>query len=598
MANTTPHDNETLFVHNAILEFMVKQKWTMCWGVVLISVVLAVIGFKQSALWYWVIWLVLTAVGLYAHIALRSVQTPLDDVMASQRLLRLNIWLEFANGVVLSLCLLAFADLSGNERLLYTLIFLAVVVGDITNTAGHQKLFWAFSGPIIVMLSLMWFVYPDPQDSALFRYLAGALILVPFTPMMYVFASSVWALFDESCRLRFRESALNAELQKALDAAEQANRSKTRFLAAASHDLRQPLHVISLVGSALQLRALDDVSSEMVNVLNKASDSLQSLLGGLLDVSKLDSNLFEPELAMVSIEDFTHDFYQSYAPLVLARGLTPRLNIDVPEACCIMTDTGLLRRVLNNLGENALKFTEKGDIYIRLTTDANDVLLEIEDTGCGIAPEHQEEIFQEFFQVNNNERDVSRGIGLGLSIVQRVAHLLKIEVTCSSKMGLGTRMCLRMPMALSTQNQLPISTQIDSHPHVAVVPVGLRVLVVDDEGSVLEASRLLLAELGCSVWTAFDLDQARACLDEMKPHRPDLMMIDFRLKNASGIDVIKALRQTLGEPWVNAVLVSGDTAPERLLLAKQEGVHICHKPLTLEKLKTELVATTTLSLRA
>ena len=159
-------------------------------------------------------------------------------------------------------------------------------------------------------------------------------------------------------------------------------------------------------------------------------------------------------------------------------------------------------------------------------------------------------------------------------------------------------MRLRMPMALSTQHQLPISTQIDSHPHVAVVPVGLRVLVVDDEGSVLEASRLLLEELGCAVWTAFDLDEARACLHNMQPHRPDLMMVDFRLKNASGIDVIKALRQTLGEPWVNAVLVSGDTAPERLLLAKQEGVHICHKPLTLEKLKTELVATTTLSLRA
>lgn len=577
------HEQETQFVHTQLLSLMSTQKMIMLWGVVIVSIVLAVIGYQPELLWYWVGWLILVALGLVAHYVIRSTPIPHDNATATQKLLRRNVWLEWVNGVTQALCLLAFPYLSDNERQLYTLIFLCIAVGNITNTAGHTQLYWAFTAPIVALLAFVWLWHPD-QGSSLLRYLTGSLILIPFTPMMWVFSQSTWALFDESCRLRFREHGLNTQLQQALSEAEQANRAKNRFLASASHDLRQPLHVIGLIGSALKLRVLDDKSVEMVNVLNNATNSLQLLLNSLLDVSKLDAGLLEVQADATSIRLVVEDFYQAYAPLVLTKGLKPRLNLstDSNEPFWTMTDAVLLLRILNNLGQNALKFTHNGEITLAVYSSTSDIVIEIQDTGCGIAPIHHEDIFQEFFQVGNQERDISQGLGLGLSIVRRIADLLNIQLTLNSVEGQGTLVRLRVPM-------VPVNHEHKRIEQSQQQATGLRVLVIDDEVNVLEATRLLLEQLGCKCFAVANIEAARLCIQGMLPLRPDVMLVDFRLKGEyNGIDVIRILRQEMGEPLVNAVIVSGDTAPNQLWLAKNAGVKIYHKPLTLEKLNDAL----------
>ena len=583
-------DDELLFVHAHLLELLAKQKWVMCLGVVAVSVVFVVIGFQQALLWYWVAWLALVAAGLAMHLQIRSAVVPTSSLLECKKLLKRNVYLELLNGVMQSLCLFAFPYLTDNERALYTLIFLCIAVGDITNTAGYQLLYWGFTAPIIALLSFVWLYYPSQGHSDLLRYFTGVLILFPLVPMLWVFSQSSWALFEESCRLRFRERVLNAQLQEALALAEQANRAKSRFLASASHDLRQPLHVIGFIGSALKLRQLDDKSTEMVNLLNKASSSLQSLLNSLLDVSKLDSGLLEVQQEPVSIRRLVEDFYQSYASLVFAKGLTPRLTINADESHPLwtITDSVLLLRILNNLGQNALKFTQNGEISIQVTLSSNEYVIEIKDTGCGIAAEHQEEIFHEFFQVGNHERDVTQGLGLGLSIVRRVAGLLNIRLELHSTEGRGTSVFLYVPIIELTSAQLGAHRGLLGQQEEVVSQgkgKGLKVLVIDDEANVLEASKLLLEQLGCECWVAADVEQAHEQMVLMQPHRPDLMMVDFRLKGeCNGIEVIRILQQKLGEPPVKAIIISGDTEPERLLLADKAGIQICHKPLTLEKL--------------
>ena len=221
-------------------------------------------------------------------------------------------------------------------------------------------------------------------------------------------------------------------------------------------------------------------------------------------------------------------------------------------------------------------------------------MIEIKDSGCGIAVEHQEEIFHEFFQVGNHERDVSQGLGLGLSIVRRVADLLNIKVALTSTEGQGTLVRLHIPIVQPSSHQISDSKKNESidesnknqiiHNHF-----GLKILVIDDEVRVLEASRLLLEQLGCTCWIAENIEEARGHLHAMKPARPDLMMVDFRLKGTNnGIDVIHLLSQELGDPPIKAIIISGDTEPERLLMAKEAGINICHKPLTLDKLNDEL----------
>ena len=577
----TIHANtETDFVQTQMLALVAGQSHTVFLGVMGASVVLMSIGYQPSTLWWWLSWIALVALGQVVRMRVQTRVPSEKEPAAIAQSVRRGVAVAALCGSVQTLCLVSFPSATDTARVLFTLILLGLATGAVSNSAGHFKTYLAYSLPLIVPLSLLWMVCSGQNYSATTGLAVGTLILVCITAILVGYARTAWRLFDESCRIRFRESDLNARLVKALGEAEQANRAKTRFLAAASHDLRQPLHAISLISAALGLRPLDPESKEIVTLLNQVTASLSSQLDSLLDISKLDADVVTVQPQTISVPQLLEQLYAEFAPLAYGKNLTPVL--DLRTTACIETDPLLLLRVLNNLSQNALKFTQQGSVTFHAHNVANTVVIAVSDTGCGIAEHHQEEIFQEFYQVSNNARDPAQGLGLGLSIVRRITKLLHISLTLQSSPDQGTTIRLHLPIA-QPANIRP-ATPAPAESEEGSKQFALNVLVIDDEISVRRASQLLLTALGCRCELAHDILSAQECV---RIFHPDLIIADLRLRGPeTGIDAIATLRTQLGP--VPALLISGDTAPERLTLARDAGIRMCHKPLTLEKLSSEL----------
>jgi len=243
-------------------------------------------------------------------------------------------------------------------------------------------------------------------------------------------------VFEESCRFRYGEQESNRELTRALERLNEASRAKTQFLAAASHDLRQPFHSLNVLVAALQLRPLDERSREIAGLLDAVNQSMSKQLDGLLDISRLDAGTVQPTLAPLRLDDFVAAHHATLTPLARDRG--QRLVLDAAAGITVVSDGALLMRVLSNLTDNALKFTPAGGIVtLSLRRDGDAAVLSVADSGIGIASAEHERVFREFYQVSNVERDRSKGLGLGLSIVQRLCALLGVTLQLDSQPGRG-----------------------------------------------------------------------------------------------------------------------------------------------------------------
>lgn len=232
------------------------------------------------------------------------------------------------------------------------------------------------------------------------------------------------------------------ELKRAEEEAQAANRAKSTFLAAASHDLRQPVQAIVLLTAVLAGQLHGHPAQALVGKIEIALEALRRMLGALLDISRLDAGVVTPDFRAVPLTEIVHRLADEYAFHAAERGLA--LRIVCPDTWT-RTDPTLLERILRNLIENALRYTERGKILIACERRGDSVRLHVIDTGIGIAREHSEAIFQEFFQVGNPERDREKGLGLGLSIVQRLCTLLDHKIEFASVLGRGTRFTLDLP---------------------------------------------------------------------------------------------------------------------------------------------------------
>ena len=375
--------------------------------------------------------------------------------------------------------------------------------------------------------------------------------------------------------LREREAALNQNLVKALAQAEAANAAKTRFLAAASHDLRQPLHTLSLFSAALQAQALTPQSQEILVYMNRAIGALGEQLSALLDLSKLDAEVVRATLTGVPVRALLSELQAQYQEAAGLKGL--KLVVEADEGLCVHSDSLHLSRVVRNLVDNAVKYSDGGTIWLRarLVEPGGPVQIEVRDKGRGIEADQHLRVFEEFFQLENPERDRSKGLGLGLSIVKRLCQLLDIELVMHLEPGVGTCFTLTLPQGERPTQQGPSVPVVDTS-----VFKGLKVLVIDDEADVRAAMQHLLGSMGATVWLAAStFDSLRLC----HQGRPDLVLADFRLRGEeSGIRAIGKIRQI--HPEVPALLISGDTAPDRLQEAQQEGLILLHKPLAAEVL--------------
>ncbi|RSZ44170.1 MULTISPECIES: hybrid sensor histidine kinase/response regulator [unclassified Variovorax] len=400
-------------------------------------------------------------------------------------------------------------------------------------------------------------------------------------------------LLTDSLVLRFENEALAGQLGRQIAAAERASAEKTRFLATASHDLRQPLHAIALFGAALENELREHHGGRNARQLMRAVNALGNSLDTMLDVSRLDAGVVTPAIGPVPLDALFRSLNHMFAARAEQRQLQLRVHAS---GLWVRSDAQLLYRMLSNLVDNALKYTVRGGVSVRARTRGDMVWIEVVDTGIGIAPEQQERVFEEYYQVHNPGRDRTQGLGIGLSIVQRLSQLLWHPVQLKSRPGRGSRFRLRLPAATQAEagvETMPPATGLASPFVTGAMPDPARtihaphaargrILLIDDEAEVREAMTGFFRAHGLTVDTAAGEAEAAELLarPEAREHPFTLLVCDYRLANGdNGLDVGQRLQRRF-DLQAPLLLVTGETSPERLQRVRASGVPVLFKPVS------------------
>lgn len=506
-----------------------------------------------------------------------------SDAGKQRRNLRIFCCMAATSGTIYALSICFFPFFSLAEQTVASVIIAALCTGAVTAMAGYVPALMLQAGIALGAVTLGLVFLPSRTlivggSAPAWIDEVFAFLIFGYLNVTIVHGRQIFRVFKESFDIRVRHIALNEELKKALVDAESANRAKTRFLASASHDLRQPIHTLSLFSAALSTREMDAECRDIVNSMDAALDTLAMQLDKLLDISRLDAGVVEPEFAVCDLQPILERLHREYTPLCEDKGLD--MELHVCGAAFTRTDPALLDRILRNLLSNAVRYTESGYIRVALRSVPEGHVLSINDTGKGIPQTEQKHIFEEFYQLDNPERDRTKGLGLGLAIVRRLCDMLCIDLDVISTPGNGTRFEFRLPAVDCAHSGG------DEYRVVVESPVleGTDVLVIDDEIAIRHGMRTFLQDLGYEVRLADSTEQA-VRLARLKP--PEIVLADLRLRgNDNGIKAIQALRSL--KPDIQVVLISGDTAPEQLRMAHDAGIDLLHKPLSPQRLRQVL----------
>ncbi|HET9475313.1 MAG TPA: hybrid sensor histidine kinase/response regulator [Steroidobacteraceae bacterium] len=359
--------------------------------------------------------------------------------------------------------------------------------------------------------------------------------------------------------------------------AEHATLAKSRFLATASHDLRQPLQTLGLLNGALRRMTRDAECLEVLDQQEQAVDAMSRLLNALLDISKLESGVIKLDLTDFDLAPLLEQLRRDFSGLAATKGL--RLAFDTPPVH-VHSDPALVSQVLRNLMSNAIKYTHSGSVELRCANRGDRLRIEVRDTGVGIAPENVGLIFEEFYQVGVSPNSSRDGYGLGLSIVNRIARLLEIRIQVSSEVGKGSTFAFELPTAAAPMSRAAESGEPGRR---STAPPGgaRRILLVEDEPSVRNAMRMLFKIEGYEVVPVATADEALA---RLRAEPFDLMVTDYHLEGGrTGTQVIAAARELLG-PGVKAVLVTGDTSSAVREMQGDARLRITSKPINSDEL--------------
>lgn len=380
---------------------------------------------------------------------------------------------------------------------------------------------------------------------------------------------------------------LRIEKQAAEDArreAEIANRAKTQFFTAASHDLRQPLHAMGLFAEALRQRTHEPEVANLVMSINASVDALEGLFSELLDITKIDSGNIEVHPQGFEMADILRKIRLHFEPTAFEKGLALRLR---GGQRVVHGDPVLVERIVRNLVSNAIRYTNDGTVLVACRQRGDKVLVQVWDTGLGIKPEEQAKIFEEFYQVPNTPAIAAhqrKGLGLGLAIVKRLAALMDAPLTLRSEAGKGSVFTLELPVGVKPR---PQAQALPGKGPVGLTLEGKRIVVVEDEPAVLAGIEVLLKGWGATL-VAFDSVGAAsdwAAQADPQADRPDLLIVDFRLENGrTGVDAITVLRGRFGA-GVPAIVVTGSTMTGHDKEAQEKDFHILLKPVVPNKLR-------------
>lgn len=380
---------------------------------------------------------------------------------------------------------------------------------------------------------------------------------------------------NESLERRVRErteelTRLNTELGRAKGEAEQANISKTRFLAAASHDILQPLNAARLYVTSLVERQGGGNDSQLVGNIDASLDAVEEIFGALLDISRLDTGAMKPEIASFRMDELLRQLEVEFMPLAQERGL--RLQF-VSCSLAVESDRRLLRRLLQNLISNAIKYTPRGRVLVGCRRRRRRLRIDVYDTGLGIPSSKKRTIFQEFHRLDQGAK-VARGLGLGLSIVERIARVLDYKIGVVSTVGRGSHFSVEVPR----------STAVPLRQHQRVVREvdraqlsGITVLCIDNDLTILDGMETLLGGWGCRVFKAPDLAAALAVMAEAGAS-PDGLLVDYHLDDGDGITAIKELRRRFGAN-LTAILITADRSPHVREDARANDIQLLNKPV-------------------
>ena len=477
-------------------------------------------------------------------------------------------------GTVWGIAVFLFKPSSLGEMLPIALTLAGVMAGGISVLSYLMASYAAFAVPITLSLIVGFLTINHPSAQAL-----GIMLIVYMIACLY-FGRAFNSVLTESLRLKFRNDELLRELRREKDVADQANMEKSRFLAAASHDLRQPLHALSLLFESLKSSDPDHSRQSLYGKIDLSLDTLSSLFNNLLDISKLDAGAVE-----VNIEDFNICEVASVA-MNEQEPEAKRKNIFIRGHCSdvvVRSDRLFLERIIRNLLSNAVRYTHHGGVLVSCRVRNDHVRLQVWDTGIGIEKEEKSAVFCEFYQLHNTHRDRNQGLGLGLSIVRRLCDLLDHPLSLESRPGSGTVVTVLIPKGD------PSSTTATENP-AAYMPWNLQdrhILVVDDDIEILQATSRLLSGWGCIVSTAASSSDAMDII-RTYPKSIDIILSDLRLVgDENGIETLNTICNYLDDN-VPAILITGDTDPERIRLAQKSGYKLLHKPLKPVQLRTAL----------
>ena len=365
------------------------------------------------------------------------------------------------------------------------------------------------------------------------------------------------------------------ELRAKKEEAELATLAKSRFLASASHDLRQPMHALGMFMSRLMQMPHNDETRHLIGRIDASVHALQNLLDALLDISRLEAGVLRARPRHFPVQALFDEIGGELSAMAEERGLKLRLR---PSPLWLDSDPILLHRILLNLVSNALRYTRQGGVLVACRHRRDHVRIEVWDSGIGIPPESRTEIFKEFVQLANPERDRNQGLGLGLTIVERTAQLLGHPLSMDSRPEIGSRFAIEVPIAPPETAAL---AQAPSAPEGQFE--GLRVLVIDDDALARQGLALLLESWGCQVVAAEDAEQALALTAHQSP--PNLIACDYRLRHGqNGIDVLALLRARAGLT-APGFLISGNTDAELMKRAADESIPLLHKPVQPARLR-------------
>lgn len=381
-----------------------------------------------------------------------------------------------------------------------------------------------------------------------------------------------------------RNIELTDELRRQRDAVQKANEEKTRFLAATSHDLAQPLHAQGFYLSALRAKTQDADALALIDKVSESWRSLGQLLDGLVEINRLDAGAVVPNLAAIDLRSHTERVIQGFEGMASQKNI--KLSVKGADVS-VTADAALLSRVIGNLLSNAIKFTpEGGQVSVYWSVGGMKAQLTVDDTGGGIPPEALNSVFDEYVQLGNPERNREKGLGLGLSIVRRLTDLMGVTATLTSTPGQGTQAILEIPLAAEAAELTADVEKLVSEDRQRIS--SLKVLIVDDEEAIRLSMSEVLTSWGCEVYCTDGRDDVIEFLDRMDA-TPDVIIADHRLgSHTDGSYVIEKVRGELNDV-VPAILMTGDSG---LTLSNEEGeaTQLLFKPIDPVALRTALLA--------